>query len=139
MADNDTADYDYTFKTELKDAWSDGMGHINHAYYLSLGEQARWAWATELGVGKSHIEATGVGWVILEAHVKYLKELRANEQIHIGCKLMDFKHKVGRIKHDVYREHTLCAVVEVVFGFFDLKQRKLVPPDDTLKQTFGIA
>lgn len=119
--------------------WLDSMGHVNHAHYLSFCEQARWAWAASRQVGREYIERTHIGWVILEANVRYLKELMLHDHISVSCQLAHFKNKVGSIEHEIInQQQQLCAQVVVTFGFFDLQARKLIQPTTELMAAWGI-
>lgn len=137
-------DVDFIYHTVLDTTGLDNMGHINHAYYLTLCENARWAWAETAGVGKTHIQQTGVGWVILEAQAKYFKELHVGHSVNVHCRLDSFKNKIGKIKHTLFihseeiDQAQASAEVIITFGFFDLKQRKLVVPDQKSKAAFNI-
>ncbi len=130
---------DFQHSLTIGEQWLDSMGHVNHAHYLTFCEQARWAWAASRQVGREHIERTQIGWVILEANVRYLKELHVGDSIIVSCKLTHFKNKVGTIAHQIIKPQAqVCAEVVVTFGFFDLQLRKLVPPNAELAQAWGI-
>jgi acyl-CoA thioester hydrolase len=130
---------DFQHTLTIGEQWMDTMGHVNHAHYLSFCEQARWAWAASRQVGRDYIERTQIGWVILDANVRYLKEVRLGDQVTVSCKLISFKNKIGRIHHQIINQHLLlCAEVEVTFGFFDLRARKLVSPDAQLAAAWDI-
>jgi acyl-CoA thioester hydrolase len=123
----------------IGEEWLDSMGHVNHAHYLSFCEQARWAWAASRQVGRDYIERTQIGWVILEANVRYLKELMLFDHITVNCRLAHFKNKLGNIEHQIINQQAqVCSEVVVTFGFFDLEARRLVPPSAELIAAWGI-
>lgn len=129
----------YQHTLTIGEEWLDTMGHVNHAHYLSFCEQARWAWAASRQVGREYIERTNIGWVILEANVRYLKELMLHDHITVTCQLAHFKNKLGNIEHQIINQHgQVCAEVVVTFGFFDLQARKLVVPSAELIAAWGI-
>lgn len=134
---------DFQYSMTIDQQWMDTMGHVNHAHYLSFCEQARWAWAASRQVGREYIERTQMGWVILEAQVRYLKELRVGDELTVTCYLTHFKNKIGHISHQILRQTAsatpvICAEVKVTFGFFDLRSRKLVMPSVELAAAWGI-
>src|SRR5262245_15868756 len=67
----------------ISEAHLDSFGHLNHARYFELFEQARWDIITERGFGIDVIQRTQTGPIILEASVKFLRELAPREQVVI--------------------------------------------------------
>ena len=67
------------YSTKPKPEHCDLYGHVNNASYLTLFEDARWAWLTANGYGFDTVKETGQGPVLLEANIKYLKEVNFNQ------------------------------------------------------------
>jgi len=67
------------------------------------------------------------GPVILEAHLKYLKELKHRQTVRISVELIEYTGKVGRLKQQMFNEkNEVAAELVVVFGLFDLQTRRLI-------------
>ena len=129
----------FFFETMVQETHLDIFGHMNNARYLELFEQGRWAIITQNGFGLKKIQETQQGPVILEAHLRFLKELHARAKIKISCECTEYNGKVGKLKQEMINEKgEVCAELIVVFGFFDLKARKLILPTDEWKKAIGI-
>lgn len=127
------------FETMIQETHLDVFGHMNNARYLELFEQARWDIITNNGFGLGKIKETGQGPVILEAHLRFLKELHARTVVRISVECTEYNGKIGKLKQEMLNEkNELCAELIVVFGLFDLKARKLIPATDEWKKAIGI-
>lgn len=116
----------------------DTFGHVNNAKYLEIFEQARWEIVTANGLGLEQIQKSGIGPVVLELHTKFLKELRLRQRITVFTQLQNYAEKIGTIKQWIENESSqICCEFEMIFGLFDLKQRKLIEPPAPWKTTFG--
>jgi len=115
------------FETMIQETHLDFFGHVNNAKYLELFEQARWDVITKNGYGFDQIMNLKKGPVILEAHLKYLKELKHRQKVQISVELLEYTGKVGRLKQQMFNEkNEIAAELVVVFGLFDLQTRRLI-------------
>lgn len=116
-------------KTLIRETQVDLLGHLNNAVYLELFEQARWDMIQAGGYGFDKIIATQKGPVILEIKLKFIKEVRSREEITIQTKLESYSGKVGLLKQTMFKDgNILAAEMDVTFGFFDMKTRRLIDP-----------
>lgn len=107
----------------------DTFGHVNNATYLRLFEEARWELLTAGGFGLREIQASGTGPVILEAHVRYRRELKNREPATIETSLLEYRGKLGRLRQVMKNAEGLVACdAEFVLALWDLEQRKLLAP-----------
>lgn len=108
----------------------DFMGHVNHATYLSLFEEARWSFVTERGYGLREIQRLQIGPVVLAVEIKYLKELRLRQQLVIESCLIEHEKVVGVMKQRMVSPDREVVYADAVFkfGLMNLKTRRLVPP-----------
>jgi YbgC/YbaW family acyl-CoA thioester hydrolase len=124
----------FYYPLTIKESHLDMLGHVNNATYLNLFEEARWEIITENGFGIEKMRATGLGPVILEITIKYLKELRLRDSIVIETQFNSYEKKIGKILQRMLRGDDVCCTAELTFGLLDLKQRKLImPTEDWLK------
>lgn len=129
-----------TFKYNLKirEFHLDTFGHVNNAVYLQIYEEARWEVITQNGYGLDKIKELGVGPVIMEIKINFLRELTVREDIIIHTEFLDYNSKVGTIKQWITNsKDEVCSEMEMKFGLFDLKHRKLVLPTEEWKQAIS--
>ncbi len=129
----------HLYRVKILEEYLDTFGHLNHANYLVLFEQARWDWITERGYGLQQVQETQIGPVILSLEIKYRKELKARQEIIIES------HVTSHFKlfTDIHQEMrgddgTIYSIVNLKFGCFDLKRRKLITPTPAWKSALGI-
>lgn len=128
----------YQYPLTVLEAHLDMLGHMNHATYLTILEEARWDLLTQKGFGLENIMKTGIAPTILEAHVRYLREIRLREQIIIETQPATFKGKLGYISQKILRGSDVCCTAEYTFGIFDLSVRKLIEPPLEWRKALGI-
>src|SRR4029078_12720669 len=107
------------------EAHLDSFGHLNHARYFELFEQARWNIITERGFGIDVIRRTKTGPVILEATAKFLRELAPRETVVIRSDLISYERKIGKMRQVMIKEDGEVACEAVfVFGLFDIERSR---------------
>jgi len=121
----------YKYELTIKEYHLDTFGHVNNAVYLQLYEEARWQFITDNGYGLSKIKSTGLGPVILEINIRFMKELRLREKIVIHSQTTEYSGKNGTIKQWITNdEGRTCSVVEMKISLFDTAKRKIVEPTE---------
>lgn len=121
----------HTYELTIKEAHLDTFGHVNNATYLQLYEEARWELITTNGYGMSKIRETGLGPVILDIKLRFIKELYLRQHITIHTQTVEYSGKVGVIKQWITDEEgNICSDVEMKMGLFDTNLRKLVLPTE---------
>lgn len=116
-------------KIEIKEIHLDTFGHVNNAVYLQILEQVRWDLITSRGYGFKKIQETGLGPVILEIQMKFLKEIKLRETITVETQTLEYGSKIGILRQDIFNEKgDKMFESKFTFGFFDTKLRKLVTP-----------
>ncbi len=118
----------FSYPTYIKEIHLDAYGHMNNAAYLVVFEEARWDLITKNGFGLEKISESGLGPTILEVKLKYLKELKARDEVDIQTKIISYQKKIGVLEQSIVRNTDICATAEFTFGLFDLKARRLVLP-----------
>lgn len=123
----------------LKFSWSfqvleshlDIFGHMNHANYLEMFEQARWEFITKRGYGLNKILQTQIGPTILDASIRYKRELRLREKIKIESICPEYKGKIGKVFQRMIKENgEEAATLEITVGLFDMRTRRLISATD---------
>lgn len=106
---------------------TDTQGHLNQAVYLNYAEHARWSVLEAAGIRQADMVAAGVGPVALETTIKYLRELRAGDEVEVTCGFEWGDGKTFRIHQRVRRtDGTVAAEITAVGGIMDLTARKLI-------------
>ena len=127
-----------SFEIIIQETHLDVFGHVNNAKYLEIYEQSRWYYITEKGYGLEKIKQTQQGPVILEAKIRFLKELKERQKIKISLELVDYEGKVGHLKQQMTNEkNEIVSDLILTFGLFDLKARKLIEPTAEWKNAIG--
>ncbi|HEY8280378.1 MAG TPA: thioesterase family protein [Bdellovibrionota bacterium] len=126
---------EYKYEVLIRESHLDTFGHVNNAAYSQLFEEARWEIVTANGYGVKEVQQKKRGPVLLEANLKFLKEIKLREKIVIRTRLHPFVGKVGKTQQEMLKEDgTVGCEANFTVGFFDLSTRKLIePPPDWLK------
>jgi thioesterase-3 len=125
----------FTYKMLIREHHLDSFHHVNNATYLEIFEEARWELLQLSGITLQSIHANGIGPVVLECHLKFIKELRLRETIVIESQLQSYEKVIGVMQQNIIDEQgKICCQAQLTFGVFDLQSRKLIlPPPEWLK------
>lgn len=128
-----------SYKLQIKETHIDSYGHVNNATYLSLYEEARWELITPRGFGFKEIHKRQQGPVILEVNLKFLREIRLRETITITTEMLQYNGKIGSMLQKMIKEDgSVASEATLVFGLFDMKERKLILPTPEWKAAIGL-
>ncbi|GAA2327639.1 acyl-CoA thioesterase [Streptomyces kunmingensis] len=117
----------FSVRIEVRGYETDSQGHLNQAVYLQYAEHARWSILRHSGIEQSGLLDRGVGPVALETNIRYLRELRAGDQVDVDCVFEWGEGKTFRILQTVKKaDGTVSAEVASVGGLLDLAERRLV-------------
>ena len=116
-------------ENRVKPEWVDEYGHLNMAHYLTICDQANWAFWNWINAPDQTIEAReGAEYVIVENHVTYGAELAEGETVTVETRLLAHDSKRAILFHRVLNANgDECATNEVKMLAFDLKARRAMP------------
>ena len=119
----------FTYPLLIRESHLDTFGHVNNATYLQIYEEARWELATSLGFGLEAVRATGVGMTVLEATIRFKRELRLRQEVKVTTTLGELRGKVFVLRQAmVDEEGRVASEADFTMALFDLGARKIVPP-----------
>lgn len=119
----------------VSETWLDSFGHVNNARYLEIYEQARWDWLHVAGMSAAGIHASGIGPVVLQANLRFIRELLPRQVIVISSHCSAIDKKIITLTQQMHFKDSQELASELVLtaGIMDLKARKLIlPPDEWL-------
>lgn len=105
---------------------------MNHASYFQIFEEARWDWIGKGGYGYERVQSEQKGPVILDLSIRFKKELRFRDRVIIETRLVEQRSKISQVSQVMKNDAgELLTEMQIVFGFMDLRARKLIlPPQD---------
>jgi acyl-CoA thioester hydrolase len=111
----------------IKERELDSFGHMNNASYMTLFEQARWDVITNRGYGLDRIHALKIGPIVLEASLKFKREIRNRETVKITTGVLKHAGKITTLRQVMFNSKgEEACIADFVVGLFDLKARKLI-------------
>ncbi len=123
----------------IREQHLDTFGHVNNARYLELFEEARWDLITRNGYGLDEVVRRRVGPVILEAALKFQREVRNRQAMVIKSWTDSYAGKIAHFTQQLVDEQgAVCCEGRFVFGLFDLTARKLIAPTPDWLRAVGI-
>lgn len=115
-------------KLRVRYGETDQMGVAYYGSYAVWLEVARTEYCRERGVDYRKIEEEGLGLVVTELYIKYLKPLRYDDEIRI----MAWIDKVGKYKltfrYKIHKEEILTTQAFTKHVFIDMISRKPTTP-----------
>ncbi|MFI6333750.1 acyl-CoA thioesterase [Streptomyces sp. NPDC050535] len=106
---------------------TDVQAHLNQSVYLQYAEHARWSLLQAAGISQRKLMDKGVGPVALETTIRYLRELRAGDEVEVTCGFSWGEGKTFRIEQTIRKtDGTVSAELTGVGGLLDLKERRLL-------------
>ena len=119
----------FNYPVTIREQHLDTFGHVNNAMYLVILEEARWEFITSRGYGLKTILKTGMGPVILEYNMKFIKELKLRQQVTIETQMISYEDKIAVLQQNILNDkNEICFEGKMTFGLFDTKERKLILP-----------
>ena len=120
----------------VEEAWIDYNGHLNMAYYNVLFDRAVDELYEVIGVGPDYLNATGHSTFTAEVHVRYLRELRANDPVRVTIQLL--AHDATRLHYFESLHHAeegwLSATSENMSLQVDMAARKTAPFPEAIER-----
>jgi acyl-CoA thioester hydrolase len=113
----------------------DEMGHMNIQHYIGKTSDASFLLRNAIDMPASDQARSGLGYVALEHHIRFHRELRTSDLVTIRSGIVEMRDKTF-IKFQEMREvldDRLAATFVVNVGCLDLKTRRLVSWPETTR------
>lgn len=110
--------------------WSDldPVGHVRHSVYYDFCAQLRTKALAHYGISLQTMQQHGMGPVLFEEKAVFKREMHFGDIISLNLQAKGFRTDFNRfafIHHFERADGTLCATVEVLGAWMDLRARKL--------------
>ena len=118
----------------LKPQWIDYNGHLNVAYYNVLFDRAVDEFYELIGLGPAYLERTGHSTMVVEAHVRYLRELKLEDPVRVTVQLLDYDAKRMHLFEELRHasENWISATSENMTLSVDMTAKKVAPFHDSV-------
>ncbi|MFD9910287.1 acyl-CoA thioesterase [Streptomyces sp. NPDC059063] len=121
-------DSQFSVRVQTRGYELDRQGHLNQAVYLQYAEHARWQFLHAAGLTPDVLGAAGIGPVLLKATVRFQRELRAGDEVDVGCAVSGGQGKLVELLQPFHTPDGVpVARIEGVIGLLDLATRRLLP------------
>ena len=103
----------------------DNVDHFTVAFYFARLEDARDALLHAVGLDAEAVAVSGGACVTVECYVRYLRELRVGDILHIRTGVVGVDAEGLRLVHEVIDsgDGTICTIVEERVALVDGKSR----------------
>ena len=117
---------------KVEPQWIDYNGHLNMAYYNVLFDRAVDEVFELLGCGADYVKSRQHSCFTAEVHVRYLRELQAEEPVYVTLQLLDYDAKRLHYFEQLFHatEGWVSATSENMVLHVDMGAKKVVafPP-----------
>jgi acyl-CoA thioester hydrolase len=116
----------------VEPGWIDYNGHLNMAYYNVLFDRAVDEVYELIGCGPAYLEQTRHSTFTAEAHIRYLRELRAQDPVRVTFQLLDYDAKRMHYFEELHHAEDgwLSATSESMVLHVDMIAKKTAPFPD---------
>ncbi|HYM99670.1 MAG TPA: thioesterase family protein [Aestuariivirgaceae bacterium] len=122
---------------EVESQWIDYNGHFNMAYYNVIFDRCGDEAFALMGLGPDYVAKTNCSFFTLEAHITYLRELRARDPVRVTVQFLDYDSKRVHYVQEMFHadEGWLSCVTENIVMHVDMAAKKSAPfPSEVLEK-----
>lgn len=121
--------------------WLDYNGHLNMAYYNVLFDRAVEEAFVLVGLGEAYAREHNCSYFTAEVHVRYLRELQADDSVRVTLQLLQFDAKRMHFFQQLYHatEGWISATSEQISLHVDMARKRTSPfPPDIAGRLAGM-
>jgi acyl-CoA thioester hydrolase len=102
------------WREPVQDEWIDYNGHLSEPYYVLVFGHATDAVMDAVGLGPAYRDEHDASLYTVEAHVRYLDEVSADNDLEVRSSVIGASDKLLWIWHELWVEGRLRATEEVL-------------------------
>jgi acyl-CoA thioester hydrolase len=114
---------------QVEPEWIDYNGHLNMAYYHVLFDRAVDEVLHLIGADPAYVKREHRSYYTAEAHIRYLRELRAGDRVRVTIQLLGYDLKRMHYFEQLFQaaEGWMAATLETVALHVDMGSNKATP------------
>lgn len=127
-----------TLQAAVETKHLDQLDHMNVMWYMHFFDRATWGWYETFEFGEGYHANSGFGSFALEAHCRYMAELRAGDEIRIFTRMLARNAKLFHYIHFMQRlaDGELSATCEFLGAHIDMTTRRSAPMPERVAAYF---
>ena len=102
------------WREPVQDAWIDYNGHLSEPWYVLVMGHATDAVMDAVGLGPAYQAAHDSSLYTVEAHVRYLDEIRAGSDLEVRSSIIGVAPKLLWLWHELWVDDRLRATEEIL-------------------------
>jgi acyl-CoA thioester hydrolase len=115
------------WRDKVRPEWVDYNGHLSEAYYVLVFGRATDAVMDAVGLNAAYRDRTGASLFTVEAHVRYVGQVRDGELLEVASSVIGVGPKALRIWHEMSCDGTVRATEEILGLHVDTTSERTVP------------
>ncbi|SDY68018.1 acyl-CoA thioester hydrolase [Saccharopolyspora shandongensis] len=124
-------------RERVRPEWIDYNGHLSEAYYVLVFGFATDAVMDQVGLDAAYRTGTGCSLYTVEAHVRYLREVKADAELVVTSRIVGTGAKKVRICHEMAVDGTVVATEEIMALHVDGAQGGTTPFPAAIAERFA--
>jgi acyl-CoA thioester hydrolase len=117
----------FSVRLQVRSYELDVNGHVNHAVHHSYGEHARTELLTAAGCSVPALAGRGIGVVLLETRVRFLRELRHRDELDVDARAAFGEGRTFALDHTLTRtDGAVAPEISCTMGLLDSAARRLL-------------
>jgi acyl-CoA thioester hydrolase len=123
----------------IEPQWIDYNGHLNVGYYNVLFDRAVDEIYELIGLGPDYLKRHRHSTMVVEAHVRYLRELLESDPVRVSIQLLDYDAKRVHLFEQLLHAEAgwLAATCETMTVHVDMTAKKVAPFPDAILRRLG--
>jgi thioesterase III len=103
-------------KFKIRSFHTDRFGHVNHARYLELLEEARWQFAEHHGL-VDLLDAENLGFIIMEMNLRFRLPVVEGDSIRVLTSLITLGTALGEVEQRILKHDSGKLAAKSMFTF----------------------
>lgn len=127
------------YHQQVRPEWIDYNGHLSEGYYVLVFGFATDAVLDQLGLDTEYRQRTECSLYTVEAHVRYLREVKPDAELVVTTRVVDAGTKKLRLCHEMRVSEELVATEEIMALHVDGAQGRAAPfPEEIANYAAGL-